>query len=110
MLGIETMTLITHLPQYTELDDDYTGQVRLMEVLNCLYGIPLDEADIRRAEKQTRDINTAVNRNRKVKEVVAQLEAHYDARMAASKKEEMPRLSPEIENFLKEMERRFRQG
>lgn len=41
---------------------------------------------------------------------LARLEAHYDARMAARKKEEMPSLSPDIENFLKEMEKRFRQG
>jgi uncharacterized protein YciW len=41
---------------------------------------------------------------------IAQLEAHYDARMATKKEEEMPQLSPEIENFLKEMEKRFRQG
>ncbi len=86
------------------------GQVRLLEVLSSLYGIPVDETDIQKAERQARDINTAVNRNRKIKEVVAQLEAHYDARLATRKKEEMPQLSPEIENFLREMERRFRQG
>ncbi len=109
-LGIETMTLITHLPQYTELDEDYMGQVRLMEVFYSLYGVPVDEADIQKAEKQRRDIDIAVNRSRKIKEVVAQLEAHYDARTATKKTEEMPHLSPEIESFLKEMERRFRQG
>ena len=41
---------------------------------------------------------------------IAQLEAHYNARMATKKEEEMPQLSPEIENFLKETEKRFRQG
>ena len=109
MLGIETMSLITHLPQYTELDEDYTGQVRLLEVFQSLYGIPVNKIDIQKAQQQIKDIEIAVNNNRKVKEVVAQLEAMYDARIAAGKKEEMPRLSPEIENFLKEMEKRFRQ-
>jgi len=41
---------------------------------------------------------------------IAQLEADFDARMATKKEEKMPQLSPEIENFLKEMEKRFRQG
>ncbi len=79
-------------------------------VLYSLYGIPVNEADIRKAENQLKNIDIAVNRNRKVKEIVAQLEAHYDARTSTRKKEELPKLSPEIENFLKEMERRFRQG
>ncbi len=109
-LGIETMSLIVHLPQYTELDEDYMGQVRLLEVFYSLYGVPVNEADIRKAENQLKNIDIAVNRNRKVKEIVAQLEAHYDARTSTKKKEELPKLSPEIENFLKEIERRFRQG
>jgi hypothetical protein len=110
LLGVETMTMIAHLPQYTELDQDYVGQVRLMDALGSIYGFTADPTDIREAEKQTRDIDIAVNRNQKIKKIVAQLEAHYDARLATRKNEEMPRLSPEIESFLREMEKRFRQG
>jgi predicted ATP-grasp superfamily ATP-dependent carboligase len=108
-LGIETMTLIVHVPQYTQLDEDYMGQVRLLEVFSSLYGVPVDEADIKKAERQLKDIETAVESNPQVKEVVAQLEAHYDARTATRKETEMPKLSSEIESFLKEMEKRFRQ-
>ena len=42
-------------------------------------------------------------------EIMAHLEAHYDVQMAM-KEDEMPQLSPEIETFLKEMEKRFRQN
>ena len=38
-LGIETIRFIVSLPQYVELEEDYTGKVRLMEVLNLLYNM-----------------------------------------------------------------------
>ena len=109
-LGIETMSIMVRLPQYTELEEDYMGQVRLLEVLYALYGIPVGETIIRRAEQQLKDIDTAVNRSRKMKEVVAHLEAYYDAQLLSNHEEGIPKLSPDIENFLEEMEKRFRQG
>ena len=108
-LGIETMSLIVHLPQYTQLDEDYMGKVRLMEVLCSLYGLPPDKTDIHKAEQQHKQLDIALDTNEQVKEIMAHLEAHYDVQMAM-KEEEMPRLSPEIETFLKEMEKRFRQN
>jgi len=109
-LGIESMNVLVHLPQYTELEEDYMGQVRLMEVINSFYGIPVDEDDIERAEVQTNSIDDLVAGNPQMKEIVTHLEAHYDARIADSAPEEMPPLSPEIDTFLKEMEKRFRQS
>lgn len=108
-LGIETISLMVRLPQYTQLEKDYMGQVRLLEVLHILYGIPIDEEIIRRAGQQIKDIDIEVNRSRKIKEVVNHLEAYYDAQSAEKQKKETPRLSPDIENFLKEMENRFKQ-
>jgi predicted ATP-grasp superfamily ATP-dependent carboligase len=108
--GIETMTMLVRLPQYTELEEDYMGQVRLLEVLSSIYGIPVGDAIIHRAEKQLKEINTAVNRSRRVKEVVAQLETFYDTQLIAKREEKMPPLSPGVEDFLKEMEKRFKQG
>ncbi len=107
-VGIETMSLIVHLPQYTQLDEDYVGQARLLEVLCSLYNLPMNDNDIQKAEQQRKDIDIAVDKNPQVKAALAQLEAHYDARMVTRKEEEMPPLSPEIERFLKEMEKRFR--
>ena len=108
-LGIETINIMVRLPQYSQLEKDYTGQVRLLSVLNDLYGIPLDEAILRRAEQQIKDIDVEVNRSRKLKEVVTHLETFYDAQSATKIKKETPPLSPEVENFLKEMENRFKQ-
>ena len=108
-LGIETINIMVRLPKYTQLEKDYTGQVRLLEVINNLYGIPIDETIVHRAEQQIQDIDIEVNRRRKTKEAVKQLEAYYDAQSATKQKKEQSGLSPDVENFLKEMENRFRQ-
>ncbi|MFC1991360.1 PAC2 family protein [Chloroflexota bacterium] len=108
--GIETMSLIVHLPQYTQLEEDYMGTVRIMEVLSSLYSLPIDESYIRKAERQQEQINAALDKNPQLKAIVEQLENHYDARAERTREEEMPRLSPEVEGFLAEMDRRFREG
>jgi hypothetical protein len=108
-LGIETISAMVRLPQYTEIEEYYMGQVRLLEILHSLYGIPVDAEIICRAEQQVKDIDVAVNRNRKIKEAVARLEMYYDAQSATEPKEEIPTLSPDVENFLNEMEQRFKQ-
>jgi proteasome assembly chaperone (PAC2) family protein len=108
-LGIETVSLMVRLPQYTQLEKDYTGQVRLLEVLQSLYGIAVDDEILRRARQQIKDIDVEVNRSRKLKEVISHLEAYYDAQSATRQHKETPELSPDIENFLKEMENRFKQ-
>jgi proteasome assembly chaperone (PAC2) family protein len=108
-MGLETITLMVRLPQYTQLEKDYTGQVRLLEVVQSLYGIPIDEEILRRSRQQIKDIDAEVNCSRKLKEVVNHLETYYDALSATKQKEETPTLSPEVESFLKEMENRFKQ-
>ena len=108
-MGLETITLMVRLPQYTQLEKDYTGQVRLLEVLRGFYGIPIDEEILRRARQQIKDIDVEVTRSRKLKEVVNHLETYYDAQSVTKQKEETPPLSPEVESFLKEMENLFKQ-
>ncbi len=109
-LGMETMSLIVHLPQYTDLEEDYTGEVRLMELLGEIYDLPPDEAEIRKAEQQLKQIDGVVLGNPQIKGIMAQLEAHYDDRTAKGKKEDQANLSPEVEKFLKEMDKRFGQS
>ncbi len=109
-MGIETMSLIVHLPQYTKLDDDYMGAVRLMKVLSSIYDLPVDTTYIEKAEQQLLQINLALDKNPQLKAIVAQLETHYDTRSKLrQKEEETPKLSPEVEKFLMEMDRRFRE-
>jgi len=110
-MGMETMSLIVHLPQYTQLDEDYIGSVRLMKLLGALYNVGTDEAYARKSERQLEQINQALEKNPRLKAIVKEVEAQYEARAGGQKEDKSPPpLSPEVERFLSEMERRFREG
>lgn len=98
-LGIETMTLIVSLPQYVSLDEDYLGKVRLMEILNLLYDIPIDKKDFEKAARQRSLLNQKVETTPELKKVIPQLEAVYGLRVARKEGEAMPGLSPEMEEI-----------
>ena len=108
-LGVEAMWLIVHLPQYIQLDEDYRGKVRLMEVLESIYNIPRDDADIERAKQQLQSVNLAVEESPELKAIMPQLEARYQARIE-KKKEKIVPLSPEVEKFLRELGNRSGQN
>ena len=106
--GIEVLTLIVHLPQYTDFEEDYQGVIALSGVLGALYDIPVDAEDKQKAASQSRSVDAALQDNPKLKAVVTELENHYEERAAArGGKTESPQLSPEVERFLKEQEDRF---
>ena len=106
----ETMTMIVNLPQYTQLDDDYIGTLRLQGILSSLYGFSLPDETIHQAELQREQINEAVDTDPQVKEIVDQLENSYDLHGGGDDRNEAgtQALSPQVEDFLREMERRFR--
>jgi predicted ATP-grasp superfamily ATP-dependent carboligase len=104
---IETMSLIVHLPQYTQLEQDYAGQLRLLEVICSLYNFPVDLSPIRhKAEKQYEKFSKAMKIENKLEMLVQQLEMLYENRTGKSQ-EQMPRLSPEIEKFLSEIDKKI---
>jgi predicted ATP-grasp superfamily ATP-dependent carboligase len=107
---IEAMTLIVHLPQYAQLEEDYSGQLRLLEILCSFYDFPFDLEQIKRkADEQNAKLNLAMQRDPKIKIVVHQLEEYYESRISKTKKE-TPKLSPEIETFLRQISRHFGQN
>ena len=99
-LGIETNWFIVSLPQYVELEEDYLGKVRLMEVLNLLYHIPVDEKDFERALDQRNLINQRVERAPELKNLLPQLETMYEVRIKSKEGESLPKLSSEVEEIL----------
>ena len=101
-LGIETMWLIVSLPSYFSLETDYIGKIRLMEILNYLYGISIFEADKKKAEEQLEYIKRIIKQYPQLQDLVAELETHYDAQ----KKKEKVQLPPEIEKMLEEIEKK----
>ena len=125
-LDIPNTTLMAHLPQYVQLDEDHLGASRLLEVLCSVYGFPMDIADKIKGEQQYRDIDSAVDLQSDVGALVKQLETYYDRVLSRpSDNESNPdrdqdqggvetgqriNLSRNIEDFLDQMGERFEQN
>jgi hypothetical protein len=99
-MGIEAIWFIVSLPQYVSLEEDYVGKVRLMEVLNLLYNIPIDKADFERAIEQRTLISQRVEKVPEMKNLLPQLETLYDLRMKKGEGEKLDKLSAEMEEML----------
>jgi len=98
--GAEAIWLIVSLPQYVNLDDDYIGKLRLMEILNLLYRFPIDKEDIEKAAQQRDLIKQRVEKAPELKEMISQLETLYDVRIKQEEGGKRPELSPEVEDIL----------
>ena len=113
-LGIETMGLIAHLPQYAQMDVDHAGRLRLLELLCKLYDFDMDLERVKmRAKQQNEEISYAMNRNPEVRGLVEQLERQYEdrvRRLEEGRDEEDPELSPEVQDFLDQLGDKFSQN
>ena len=99
-IGIEAIWFILSLPQYVALEEDYVGKVRLMEILNLLYHLPLDQGDFKKAVDQRRLISQKVEQSPELKNLLPQLETAYDLRVKSKEGEGISKLSSEIEEIL----------
>ena len=110
---IESINFMVHLPQYVQLEEDYAGTSRMIEVLSSVYDtIPSDLAPARRGQRQYRELSATLERNTELKDLIQQMEAYYDAQMDSEEpgvEESVPTatLSPEIERFLSELGERL---
>jgi PAC2 family len=98
--GMDAIWFIVSLPQYVALEEDFVGKVRLMEILNLLYAVPIDKEDFERASEQRSVVSQKVERTPELKNLLPQLEAFYEIRLKKKEGERMPKLSPEIEELL----------
>lgn len=113
--GVENISFMVHLPQYLQLEEDFTGTARLLEALSSFYPIPASVTKVEMGTEQYEELNTQVERNPEAKRLVSRLEAHYDTRTAAAQeqeksREEVPPLSPGIQQFLNDLGRRLEEG
>lgn len=117
-MEIEAINFMVHLPQYVQLDEDYNGTARMIEVLSSVYSeIPADLAPTRRGQRQYRELNAAVERNSDLQGLIRQMEDYYDTNEAeasaaaenSAEAGEAVALSPEIEQFLSELGEEFGQ-
>jgi hypothetical protein len=102
--GLGNMSLMARLPHYAQLDEDFAGTARMIEVLSAYYDIPAKLAPNRRGKAQYAELEAAVARQPEVKALVARLETEYDSTYATTTAEERPALSPEIERFLENLD------
>lgn len=97
--GIEVISFIASLPQYVVLEEDHLGKVRLLEVLNMLYDIPLDKEDFDSALEQRKMIDERVDDTSAIKALLPELERMYDTRVQAAQAEGTPPLTSEMEEI-----------
>jgi len=83
-----------------------------MEVLGSLYGLPLAQEDLDKAREQSESVSQLAERmmqqEPRYRPILKHLEALYDSRVNKTKEES--RLSPELEQLLQDLSRRFTQG
>ena len=101
-----TTSLMVHLPQYVQLEEDHMGVSRILEVLCAVYGLPTELADSSLGLQQYENISRAVASNSEVSALIVKLEQYYDRVHSGSSDEDVS-LSPEVESFLKEMGQRL---
>ena len=110
-LGIEVVSLMAHLPQYVQLEEDFAGAARVLEVLQGIYGLPPGLIDPRRGEMQYEEITRAVAGNPRLVPVIKELEATYDAsngpQETSAEQPDGP-FSPEVEDFLRKIDEDFK--
>jgi hypothetical protein len=103
--------MMVHLPGYFMMEDDCRGEKRLMEVISFLYGFAMPQEDIEKADQQEKQIGLIaeqiMEQEPRLRLILKQLEDNYDSRINENKEE--TRLSPEVEKFLQDLEKRFRQ-
>ena len=103
---VVSTSLMAHLPQYMQLDEDHMGSARIVEILCAMYDLPNSLSDPARGERQYEDVNRAVEGNPEVRSLISRLESYYDRVLASEDDEEeepTAELAPDVEQFLREV-------
>ena len=105
-MGIQTRTFVVHLPQYFQVDEDFTGTARLMEVLCSLYQLPDRLKEPERGREQYETLQNIVKEASGVSSLLQRLEERYDRENSEGPSSEV-QLSPNLEEFLRELNQNF---
>jgi predicted ATP-grasp superfamily ATP-dependent carboligase len=106
--GAETVSVVLQLPAYAQLERDYRGAHALLELLAGLFGLSLELDKLRdEGERQYAEVDHSVRQDSRLKAWVQEMEAAYDSEAASRSEEEPPKLSPELERFLRDVESRW---
>ena len=96
---IETRIFVVHLPQYFQVEEDFTGTARLMTIMCTLYGLPIRLAASERGRQQYASLQNIVTDTSEVAGLLERLEERYD-RENNPDSEPTSDLSPMVEEFL----------
>ncbi len=96
---IETRIFVVHLPQYFQVEEDFTGTARLTTIMCTLYGLPIRLADSERGRQQYASLQNIVTDTSEVAGLLERLEERYD-RENNPDSEPTSDLSPMVEEFL----------
>ena len=103
-MDIETRIYVVHLPQYFQVEEDFTGTARLMEILCTIYGLPSRLADQERGRQQYASLQNIVTGTSEVAGLLQRLEERYDRENQGGGASTTP-LSPMVEEFLQGLDR-----
>ena len=103
--GIESSSLMVHLPHYVQLDEDYMATARLLEALCAMYGLPTFLANKTRGERQYEQIERALAGNNEVRTQITRMEQSYDEEIPpeANDPPDAVALPENMEEFLREV-------
>ena len=101
-VNMETRIFVVHLPQYFQVEEDFTGTSRLTGILCRIYGLPSRLEDRERGIQQYESLQNIVSDTSEVSRLLSRLEERYDRENRPSSTGEDPitPLSPQIEEFL----------
>ena len=99
---LDTRIFVVHLPQYFQVEEDFTGISRLTGILCRIYGLPSRLEDRERGIQQYSSLQNIVTDTSEVSKLLERLEERYDRENApsSSESESVTPLSPQIEEFL----------
>ena len=99
---IDTRIFVVHLPQYFQVEEDFTGTARLTSILCRIYGLPSRLEDRERGVQQYESLQSVVSDTSEVSKLLERLEERYDRehRQALTGGSPVTPLSPQIEEFL----------
>ena len=99
---MDTRVFVVHLPQYFQVEEDFTGTARLTGILCRLYGLPSRLEDKERGIQQYESLQNIVSDTSEVSKLLSRLEERYDRENTPEADGGTPTapLSPQIEEFL----------
>ncbi len=107
-LELDTVSLMVRLPHYTDLEEDFSGVARALEVLRPMYNLPDHLIDHKRGEAQYEDISKRLANDSKLRPYVERLESVYDDKSSDEPgKPSETRLPQAVEEFLEEIDGKF---